>query len=277
VKRAKAKDTLVNQKDGLPKEFVQALKTGNIDGVQAFLNVGVDLNKTSGKKTVLELIPARANELKRLLIKAGARHADLKQALVWGVNQDDRELLQALLDYGADVNQRARSGTPLMAAIGLGSMESLDMLLQAGADPSIGTTTATALSKAVVRGQPSMVRRLLEQGCDPNLTPTSVDLTALHTAVFYDQRECLEILLDGGADPNLRATQVTTGDPAGKLETHTQCPPLHLAIHTGRLHLVPVLIARGADPSQVDGEGRDLQELSRQLGVTLPGNHRGVS
>ena len=262
----------MNIRNRLPKEFIQALENGDTKAVQALLHQGVNLNAKTGKKGVLELIPPRADELKCLLIKAGARHPSLKQSLVWACNQDDPEVVKALIDYGADLNQRARSGTPLMAAVGIGCLQIFEMLLNAGADPSLGTTMGTPLSKAVVKNHVSMVKRLLEIGCDPDMTPKYGGLSALHASILEDKRDCMALLLKGGADPNKKAAEVMTGDPCGKLETHTDCSPLHLALYAGKAHLIPILLEYGADPAEKNGSGRNMEELSRELGMIFPGD-----
>lgn len=262
----------MNSGNRLSREFIQALKRGDTKTVQVLLREGVNLSARTAGKGVLELIPPRADELKCLLIKAGARHPDLKMSLVWACSQGDPELVKALIDYGADLNQRARLGTPLMAAIGVGCLQTFEMLLEAGADPSLGTTMATPLSKAVVKNRVSMLERLLMVGCDPDLTPKYGGLTALHTAVFEDRRDCIALLLKGGADPNRKAVEVMTGDPCGKLETHTDCPPLHFALYAGNAHLIPMLLEFGGDPALKDGSGRDIEELARDLGMVFPGD-----
>lgn len=259
----------MNSSNRLPKEFIQALENGDTKAVQTFLHLGVNLNAKTAKKGVLELIPPRADELKCLLIRAGARHPSLKQSLVWACNQNDPEVVKALIDYGANINQRARSGTPLMASVGTGCLQTFEMLLKAGADPALGTTMATPLSKAVVKNRVSMIERLLGVGCDPDLTPKYGELTALHTAVFEDRGDCMALLLKGGADPNRKAVEVMMGDPCGKLATHTDCPPLHLALYTGNAHLIPILLEYGADPALKDGSERNIEELARELGIIL--------
>ena len=259
----------MSKKRALPPRFVQALKEANIESIQAFLNEGVDLEAKFGKKTVLELIPPRSDELKILLIKAGARHPDLKQSLVWACNQADPELVKILIEYGSDTNIRARSGTPLMAAIGSGCRESMELLMDAGADFSIATTTATALSKAVVKGHIDTVMLLLERGCPPDITPKLAALTPLHVAIVEKRLDCLRALLAKGADPNRIAPEVMTGDPCGKLLQHNNCPPLQLALHVGALDLVGELLKSGADRTQPDGLGRDFDQLAAELGVKV--------
>ena len=259
----------MTKKKILPPDFVEALKGGNIESIQSFLEEGVDLEAKSGTKTVLELIPARSDELRILLIKAGARHPDLKQSLVWACSQADPELVELLIEYGSDINIRARSGTPLMAAIGSGCRTSLELLLDAGADFTIATTTATALSKAVVKGHIDMVQLLLERGCPPDISPKLATLTPLHVAIMEKRLDCLRALLARGADPNRIAPEVLTGDPCGKLFQHTDCPPLQLALHVGALDLVGELLKSGADRTQPDGEGRDFDQLATELGVDV--------
>jgi ankyrin repeat protein len=127
------------------------------------------------------------------------------------------ETLAALVEAGADVNARTDGDTgetPLHWAASADDVELIDGLLDAGAD--IEATGAvigggTALDDAWAFGQWNAARRLVERGARPTLLAAAalgLELTAegdvteaFWAACHGGQREAAEALLARGADP----------------------------------------------------------------------------
>lgn len=112
------------------------------------------------------------------------------------------DLVQALLDRGADPNRCAHANCPLRSAILVGS-PAVDALLKAGADPDgvapeVGVV-ATPLVAAAVRGDRALARRLLAAGARIEGHPAG--LTPLMAAASRADRSMAELLLERGADP----------------------------------------------------------------------------
>ena len=129
------------------------------------------------------------------------------------LRDDRRAVVQALLDYGADLNSRNLAGkTPLAVAAEYGAVDLVQVLLDRGADPDIlsrpDRTTQdnmSALQRAAARGDVEMARVLLAGGADPNLKNNHGD-SAMHFAADYGETEMLQLLLDYGGDPNSKNT-----------------------------------------------------------------------
>ena len=112
-----------------------ATKAGDIAGVQAELDKGVDVNKKD-KAEMTPLHPAAANghkEIAELLIDNGA-DVNAKDRwgmtpLHWAARKGHKEVAELLLTKGADVNAKANDGTtPLDWAIQKSRTETADLI-----------------------------------------------------------------------------------------------------------------------------------------------------
>ncbi len=109
--------------------FMDAVRRGNKDAVVAFLNKYEDAANT---------------------------HDDFfsngKTALIWAAKYGHKDIVELLLEKGADINAKDRSGwTPLMEVAMSGPFEMLEFLLERGADfdaKSNNGTTALVYAQA---------------------------------------------------------------------------------------------------------------------------------
>ena len=163
--------------------------------------------------------PTQAGKLVQLLITRGA---DV-QARTWfrvaGLPKpyDDLALL----------------APPLFAAVMKGNPELIQILVENGADPNSTACSAapkrsclSALDLAAIVGDPARISSLLQFGANPNNTDTS-GMTALHWAAYAGASESAQLLLAHGANPKLK-------DKEGKT-------PLDYARESGNSELVTLL------------------------------------
>ncbi|KAJ6511639.1 ankyrin repeat-containing domain protein, partial [Mycena vulgaris] len=127
---------------------------------------------------------------------------------------------------------------PLHVAASAGQLEIVTMLLEAGADPAADWDQEAyqALHLAAENKDLAMMRLLLDHGApiDSTFGADGCSENALHLACTLGHMEMISLLLDRGANIESR------GHFGGALG---------FAVHRGRLDVVKLLLAKGADAS----------------------------
>ena len=131
--------------------------------VKVLINAGADVNVRDKSSGIMPLMIASSfymgSDTAQPLIDAGAfvnarDRQDGMTPLFFGIlkNPNSPEIVQSLIDAGADVNFTTKKGlSPLMVAVNTMNfqMDTVDILLEAGADPSLRDEDGrTALSYA---------------------------------------------------------------------------------------------------------------------------------
>ena len=145
--------------------------------------------------------------LVRYLISRGGRADKLASgttALIAATGYADEEMLEMLLEAGADVNQTNERGiSPLMRASLWANEVAVRWLLKHGADVNHTTPSGnSALSMASFYHHAEVVRLLLEHGADPNLADGK-GFTPLESATLHGDRSIVQDLLEAGAECEL--------------------------------------------------------------------------
>jgi ankyrin repeat protein len=190
----------------------------------------------------------------RLYLKHGTSPNHLCHALF---RERSLGCLQALLDYGADLNQicpddwlrkRVAGLTPIQIAERSGYDAAIDLLLAHGATDNRGPRDF--LIGACARGRRAEVERLLavHSGLLASLTPA--DHSNLAAFARAGNRAAVEIMLDVGFDIEANADDMV-------------CSALLYAAMGGRVELVRLLLERGADLTVTHSYGGNA------LGTTL--------
>ena len=146
-------------------------------------------------------------------------------ALMWAVGQRHADVVDILLDHGADLHARSDvwsqvmavpphgrpeynfdvphgGNTALMFAARVGDLASARLLVAAGAN--VNDTDAWGVSATVLAahsGHVELVEFLLERDADANLA--TAGFAALHEAVMRGDERMVAALLSHGADPNV--------------------------------------------------------------------------
>ena len=148
----------------------------------------------------------------RALLAEGARvnapRGDGMTALHWAAVHGNGEVVQMLLDAGADIEVATRLGAhrPLHVAGREGHGEVVHMLLVAGADAGARTETgATPLHFAAAAGSVRAVQTLIDHGSPVNAAEPQWGQTPILFAAARGRTEAVRALLAAGADATVAA------------------------------------------------------------------------
>ena len=181
----------------------------------------------------------------KALLDAGADvHAKNRTgsaAIHWAVAEGAK--LALLIEHGSDVNAKSSDGrTPLyMAATQRNSNAPLRLLLAKGADPNLAMLNGrTTLMAAAGAGDVEAMTLLLAKGADPKAISGS-NSTALMDAASSRNPEAVRLLIEKGSDVNAATKRRNTA--------------LAMAAMEGTEESVRLLLERGADVNATDERG----------------------
>ena len=236
----------------------------NAEMLELMLDAGGDANATFGEGETVLMTAARAGDVES--VRALLAHGGLpdatenwhgQTALMWAAIENHAEVVQLLLDAGAEVDRASTKHdwvkisysegnvpktrdfgglTALQFAARNGSLEAVEKLLDAGADASLAEPQyqLTPLQLAIVNGHYTLAKQLIERG-------VPVDDGSLYVAVdtrnlgYYAQRpnppekdgevtslDVIDALLERGANADLPYTKGTIeGDGKPRLPERT--------------------------------------------------------
>ena len=194
--------------------------------------------------------------------EVGAAEADGTTALHWAVRQNYLELVERLLQAGADANAANRYAvTPLKLAAVNGDAKLLERLLDAGGDVNaVGQDGETLLMTVARGGHVEAARLVLERGAAVDAREQWHGQTALMWAAAQGHPAMLRELLAHGADVNARSNEEewerqVTSEPRDKWLPPGGLTPLLFAARENCLTCLPVLIEAGADVNATTPDG----------------------
>lgn len=219
--------------------------------VRLLLDAGAEANDKAGRGfTPLYLACLSGNVDKvRCLLEAGAtvNHwvdeevTPLELALEIG----NPALVHVLVNYGALLDLWLSDGsTPIMTAIENNQDEIFLALLDGSDVNQCGSRQGAPLHLAIAENRIDWVERILEKGADINLINQwgKWKVTGLILAIWNRNPSTVEKLLQAGADPDLHNGDLWT--------------PLHVAVGSGSLDMVKLLVQHGCCINTLDLEQR---------------------
>jgi ankyrin repeat protein len=127
--------------------------------------------------------------------------------LHWAAEKGHLDVIQLLLDHGADINDGKQDHvwTPLMMAASTGELEAMTMLLTRKSGPADinawASDDGTALTLAIARGQTDAVSHLIKYHADPNLTGPGLE-PPLALAASMGNGTLVKTIMDAGGYQN---------------------------------------------------------------------------
>lgn len=282
----------------------QAIQKADTTALKRLLDRGASPNErdAGGTPALMAATLYAGADCVKLLLDRGAdpngTNAAGATALMWAI--PNLAKVKLLVERGADVNARSTNlqRTPLLVAASYpGDVEILQLLLNKGADIHARDKSGThALGRAATYADVDVVRFLVDHGCDPNeegygaarlrvyarhYLPTieylmsqglKTPAEAMTGAAHWQQPELLEKWMSTGADVNARLAPYQR-TPLMTAAASEQSTPATLR----------TLLEKGADPNAEDIEGerpldwatyradRARIEVLRQYGAT-PGH-----
>lgn len=291
-----------------------ACTNGNTDVVQLLLNAGADPDAPlPGGETPL-MTAARTGRLgpvRALLARGAAVDAAEERrgqtALMWAAAEGHAEVVQQLIEAGADLRRRLPSGfTPLLFAVREGRLDVVRVLLQAGADPNDTVPAATgrrrsyggrlppagasALLLAVMNAHFELAAQLLDAGARPDADLTGYTVLHAITAVRrpgvgdndpapegsgnLSSLELVKKLVAQGADVNARISRRVNLNNTRLHEIGAT--PFMLAALTADAELMRTLAQLGADPLLRNAENSTPLMVAAGLATRSPGEDAGT-
>jgi ankyrin repeat protein len=256
--------------DSSPAALLGAAKQGNLDILRSALAARVDPNTSE--------------------LDNSSRNSRYPTALMFAVDRGHLNIVEQLIDAGANVNLSDRPGkklgkTPLMCAAESGRTEIAKLLLESGAIVEFQNKRGeTALYYAVVEKHVEIVRILLEAGADPHkknweFTPFEMaeystrEIAALVTNLDPDKnsqssktaRERMLLSAAFGGDIGIVRDLISQNVDIDVCE-HDGWTALMYAAAKGNLDTIQVLLAAGADPLLRNRDEKTAREISIENG-----------
>ena len=206
------------------------LKVSGDDFLEACQGSGLDKHidrekRASDIATVMRFLDAGGDVERRHSIYAEHR-SPLQQAAISG----RVDVMQILLDRGADPNRPLRLATVLTTALTRSHIDAAKLLLSRSADPNLANLEGGKPIE-VVATESAAVKLLLESGADASGGPGT---KALVSAIVGNIAESARLLLAHGVSP----------DRIGLIDE----APLFVACFRGATDIVRLLLDHGADP-----------------------------
>ena len=166
-----------------------------------------------------------------------------------------KEILQTIIDHGADVNAADKNNiSPLILACHDGNVDAIDVLVNAGADHNIqGTQGLSLIHLAVYEGwSKEIFQAIIDHGSDIN-TIDKDGRTALMLAYRQENVEAISLLLNAGADPNI-------ADGEGATCIH------HAVVRGCSKETLQIIIEYGADVNAINKKSSTALMIACQKG-----------
>jgi ankyrin len=272
-------------------------KHRTVSGTRALLNDALQHATENGRTELVRFLLENTNvDLDRQVDSSYGgveRLADTNKrvpgytALSRAVENNHQEMIEVLLQKGAHVVGRTRSGAPLLSFAVSQDRDNLFKWLMRYHPPLEDTDYdgRTALMTAAMKGKVEMAKILVQRGAKID-KPDSVGATALLRACEAGSKHVIEYLLDAGANINDHDNEgrdalayaamgghdgvcnllIVRGAKVNAIEPKTGMTALHWAAKNARPVAVKELLAQGARRDVVDKQNKKPLDYARLAG-----------
>ena len=263
--------------------------------VQVLLSHGADIQARSDVLSQMMAAPPHGKPEYNRMIPFGG-----ETALLFAARVGDLASAKLLLAAGANVNDKDAWGVSAMVlAAHSGFTEMVEYLLDQGADANAIGPGFTALHEAIMRRDVTMVKALLDHGANPNtplqtwtperrssadfnFAPAIVGATPFWLAARFAEPDVMRLLASRGADPrfvlrneyyvndfNDRRTQATTAVMAalGIGGGRAWVLPDRARLEALILDAVKLAIELGVEVNAANTDGRTALDIARPQGL----------
>lgn len=224
-----------------------AVEQRNIQAIEVLLqhNAKLDDYSQTGFTPFMTACINGEMEIIKMLLKYGQKvitlNGSVSDTLHRAVHKENTELLELLLEHGADIDHVSDGLTPLLQAVFNGSKTMVQLLLDKGADihfcAEFMNGWKTAVCIAVGNNDFEMVKLLLDNGA--NVDPTRSHDSPLELAIEFDVVPMVKLLIERGATLT-------------KIKGQNRSPPLVLAAQLASTSMVSLLLDSGCDIEEKD-------------------------
>ncbi len=220
---------LIDKKDGIhalgtngQTALHEAAARCNIYTAQVLVDAGLDRKVRDKQGNTAAMIaadcppsPDREQLIRVLMAPVPADFAN-NESMRWSLqdaaSRGDRNVLNMLLQMGADVNRVGNNGNRAVEiAARKGDYPTTKLLLERGADAKLKTSAGTTLlHEAALGGSAEVVALIIAYGVDLHTPDTETGATPLHMAASFNRADAVKALLKAGADRNRRDSKGRT-------------------------------------------------------------------
>jgi ankyrin repeat protein len=235
-----------------------AARAGDAARVKLLIAEGrnTDESDSNGRRTPLHWgVLGNHMEVVQALLEGGANPNIGDQAgktpLEHAAEKSMVEMTALLIKSGADVNQRDLvGGNAVLWAAGLGSPETLKLVVDAGGEIEVKDINGLSpLTWAAQTGKPASMRILIDAGADVNSVDALNGESVLMRAARSGKMESVEMLFASGVDTSTL--------------TRVDANALHIAAEFSNAAIVQRLMDSGLDPNVIDVRGRNALDYAK--------------
>lgn len=256
------------------KDFKRSLAKGLLRKVRGYVDEGLDVNTESEGEAMTPLFVAAMKgnhtDFQTFLQRGGDpkhRLKDNSNLLLAAVVGGNLKIVREVLDVGLDINTRGFKGnTPLHGALMKANFYLGGLLYAHGADPGIANDVGETPLQVLESFKMDMAD--LENGFNIVEAAKNNDLVGLRQllakAAEPDRREALSLALYAQSRLDLETFRLVVDRGADVNHVYALGEtPLMSAAESGNKDFVEYLLAKGADKSAKNAEGKTAYELAK--------------